>query len=371
MAFSSPQKAVSSIFAMLVEARGLLDEYGAHPGGRRATTTSPVPSMRFASDRQVAIARIGPSVHTAFAEEPAMPDTFVTAHDARMPSPYATGPVAMPVRLACVSRSERVRAPLPMFSFWLQLRGVAQVSAAEGNFTLRTGEWIALERGSMPEVQTGEHGITLGLMLTSDVMHGALDSTDRGLLVGRGFVALRDRRVALRLWRRCSSLPDDAGAAAVMRGLKPLLQHWQAAQDSFAERIERCPGRSFHRKTRIFSRIQKARLYLEGNPQRMLRIEDLMELTRFSSWWLSKTFHAVYQETLQKASMRLRMQRARDLLQGSQLSITELAEACGFHDPCSFARQFKAWHGETASTWRAGHQLAAVANDADERVAAS
>jgi AraC family transcriptional regulator len=121
--------------------------------------------------------------------------------------------------------------------------------------------------------------------------------------------------------------------------------------------IERCPGRSFHRKTRIFARIQKARLYLEGNPQRMLRIEDLMELTRFSSWWLSKTFHAVYQETLQKASMRLRMQRARDLLEHSQLSITELAEACGFHDPCSFARQFKAWHGETASSWRTRHVL--------------
>ena len=34
-------------------------------------------------------------------------------------------------------------------------------------------------------------------------------------------------------------------------------------------------------------------------------------------------------------------------------SIGELAEACGFHDPCSFARQFKAWHGETASSWRA------------------
>jgi AraC family transcriptional regulator len=188
-------------------------------------------------------------------------------------------------------------------------------------------------------------------------MHGALDPTDRGLLPGRGAVSLRECRVALRLWRQCASLPDEAGVAAVMRGLKPLLQHWQAAQEPFAAMIERCPGRSFHRKTRIFARIQRARLYLEGNPQRMLRIEDLMELTRFSSWWLSKTFHAVYQETLQKASMRLRMQRARDLLQNSQLSITELAEACGFHDPCSFARQFKAWHGETASAWRARSQL--------------
>lgn len=286
-----------------------------------------------------------------------MPDTFVTAHEARMPAPYAAGPAAMPIRLATVSRSERLRVPPPMFSLWLQLRGTAQVMAAEGSFTLRAGEWIALERGSMPEVQSGGHGLTLGLMLTPDLMHGALDSTDRGLLPGRGQVPLRDRRLALRLWRQCGSLPNDTGITAVMRGLKPLLKHWQDVQEPFAGMIERCPGRSFHRKTRIFSRIQKARLYLEGNPQRMLRIEDLMELTRFSSWWLSKTFHAVYHETLQKASMRLRMQRARDLLQNSQLSITELAEACGFHDPCSFARQFKAWHGETASAWRARQQI--------------
>jgi AraC family transcriptional regulator len=313
--------------------------------------------MRIASDHQ----------------EPDMPDTFVTAHDARIPAPYRAGIAAMPLRLATVARSERARAPAPMFSFWLQLRGTAQVTAAEGSFVLRAGQWIALERGSMPEVQSDERGLTIALMLTPDVMHGALDSTDRGLLAGRGEVPLHERRVALRLWRQCASLPNDAGAAAVMRGLKPLLKHWQGAQDHFADMIERCPGRSFHRKTRIFSRIQKARLYLEGNPQRMLRIEDLMELTRFSSWWLSKTFHAVYQETLQKASMRLRMQRARDLLLNSQLSITELAEACGFHDPCSFARQFKAWHGETASTWRSRQQLAvaALARDPDVPVAAS
>jgi AraC family transcriptional regulator len=300
--------------------------------------------MRIASDHQ----------------EPTMADTFVTAHDARMPLPHAAALAAVPARLVTVSRSDRMRTPASMFSFWLQLRGTAQVTATEGSFTLHAGEWIAFDRGSMPEVQAGPNGLTLGLTLTPDVMHGALDSTDRGLLPGRGVVPLRERRVALRLWRQCAALPDDAGTAAVLRGLKPLLRHWQAAQEPFAAMIERCPGRSFHRKTRIFARIQKARLYLEGNPQRMLRIEDLMELTRFSSWWLSKTFHAVYQETLQKASMRLRMQRARDLLQHSQLSITELAEACGFHDPCSFARQFKAWHGETASSWRARHLLPVI-----------
>jgi len=65
------------------------------------------------------------------------------------------------------------------------------------------------------------------------------------------------------------------------------------------------------------------------------------------------------------------MQRARELLQYSQLSITELAEACGFHDPCSFARQFKAWHGETASTWRAGHEQVALDPESLEQALAS
>lgn len=294
-----------------------------------------------------------------------MPDTFVSLRDTRTPP----APAALPLKLAAVGNVDRLRAPAALFSFCLQLRGHAHVTAAEGCFRLEPGDWIALERGSTPEVQSGSHGLVLVLMLAPDLMHGVLASTDRGLLTGRGQLSLQDRRTVLRLWRQCVRR-DDGDPVPAMRALKPLLQQLQHAQQSFAPLIERCPGRSFHRKARIFSRIQKARLHLEGNPQKMLRIEDLMELTRFSSWWLSKTFHAVYQETLQRASMRLRMQRARELLQHSPLAISELAEACGFHDPCSFARQFKAWHGETASAWRARH-LKAVPERQDARVRAA
>ena len=289
-----------------------------------------------------------------------MPDTFVSVHDVRhLPvSPAvsrftAPAPVAaLPLRLV-VCRGEGARAPSAACTFWLQLRGTARISGAEGSFSLRAGDWIAFDRGSQPELQGGRHGLTLAVMITPDLMGGTLDAADRGVLPGRGAMTLADRRLALHLARQCAQPLGRGDTPATLRALKPLLQHLQAAQDGFAALVERCPGRSFHRKARIFARIQKARMYLEGNPQRMLRIEELMELTRFSSWWLSKTFHAVYQETLQRASMRLRMQRARQLLQDGQLSISELAEACGFHDPCSFARQFKASHGETASAWRA------------------
>lgn len=281
-----------------------------------------------------------------------MPDTFVIARDLRMPP----APAPLPFKLVHAMGPDRVRTPPPLLSFWLQLRGRALVAAAEGVFPLGPGDWIVLERGSAPEFQGERRGVAIGLMLPAELMHGVLGPADRGLLTGRGTLPLAEQRIALRLWRHCASRQDPADPVAALRTLRALLQQLQLAQRSFAGMIERCPGRSFHRKARIFSRIQKARLYLEGNPQRMLRIDELMELTRFSSWWLSKTFHAVYQETLQKASMRLRMQRARELLQHSQLSIGELAEACGFNDPCSFARQFKASHGDTASNWRLRHQ---------------
>lgn len=279
-----------------------------------------------------------------------MPDRFVAARD--VPLPLAAQAV-LPLQLLAVGHSGREQASAPTFSFWLQLRGSAQVTALEGSFRLNAGDWIALERGSAPQIQADRQGLAIGLVMTAELMGSILDPADRGLMTGRGHLGLPARRAVLRLWRHCARLHPHADYLATRAALRPLLRELQQAQQDLAVLVERCPGRSFHRKTRILSRIQRARLYLEGHPQRMLRIEDLMELTRFSSWWLSKTFHAVYQETLQKASMRLRMQRARDLLEHSHLSISELAEACGFHDPCSFARQFKAWHGETASTWRA------------------
>lgn len=291
-----------------------------------------------------------------------MPDSFVTLREMRSTPPVAA---RLPLRLMAVGGSERACAPSAMFSFWLQLRGSAQVSGALGAFRLGPGEWIALDRGSPADIQASRHGLTLALVLSPELMNSVQGAAERTLLPGRGQLALRDRRIILRLWRQCAAHQAEAEAITI-RSLEHLLRQLQLAQEDFAPMIERCPGRSHRRKVCIFSRIQKARLYLEGNPQRMLRIEELMELTRFSSWWLSKTFHAVYQETLQRASMRLRMQRARELLQHSQLSIGELAEACGFHDPCSFARQFKGWHGETASAWRARNQPRPAATAADE-----
>jgi AraC family transcriptional regulator len=103
----------------------------------------------------------------------------------------------------------------------------------------------------------------------------------------------------------------------------------------------------------VFGRLQRAHLYLEGNCDRVVRISELAELTSFSSWYFSKTFHGLYEESPQAAAARMRLEQAADLLLNSSMMIGEVAAASGFDNCCSFARAFRARFGVSASGYRA------------------
>lgn len=255
--------------------------------------------------------------------------------------------------VAAVSRLGNLRQSTPRFSFWMQLRGTAQVEASEGSFRLRCGDWIAFHADSAPELQAGRTGLAIGVLLSGRV--GAMEAArSHGLFPGRGRMSVLDARLALRLWRALSAQPH---ATSAHRTSKPLLLHLDHLQRDLHALLDRCPGRTAARKTQVLSRMQRARMLMEGNTHRSVRLGEIARLIRFSDWWVSKTFHAVYGETAQQASIRVRMQRVRELLVHTSLSISELGDACGFHDPCSFARMFKHWHGQTASRWREMHQV--------------
>ena len=83
-----------------------------------------------------------------------------------------------------------------------------------------------------------------------------------------------------------------------------------------------------------------------------MRLTELAELTSFSSWYLSKTFHCIYDESPQAASVRLRLERACELLAQSDCAIGEVGAACGFDNSCSFARAFRARFRLTATAYR-------------------
>ncbi len=265
-------------------------------------------------------------------------------------------------RWLAVARMGSLRTGGSGFSIWIQLRGQTQVAAREGSFKLMPGEWIALDRDSAPELQAGRSGATLGVLLPADPGGGR-----RGeLLPGRGCMSLRDLRIAIRLWRngrdaaagaangeRCdnSNSGDNNGQAAA-RALPSMLAHLCALQRELDGGISRCPGRSVRRKRQVFGRLQRARLFLDGHRNRVVRLTELAELTSFSSWYLSKTFHEIYEESPQAASVRLRLEHACDLLSSTDYSISEIGAACGFENSCSFARAFRARFFSTATAYR-------------------
>ncbi|HEY5780765.1 MAG TPA: helix-turn-helix domain-containing protein [Lysobacter sp.] len=250
-----------------------------------------------------------------------------------------------------ISRLGSMQLSSNLFSIWVQLRGASWVEAKEGRFRLRQGEWIALEKDSKPVIQADRFGVCVGLTLTAEALKSMARFSDCGLYAGRGRLSRHDARATLRLWREACGRNVPAASTDVT-WLRPVLLHLAGVQRELAARIPRCPGRSRSRKRQVFGRLQRARLYLEGNCDRVVRISELAELTSFSSWYFSKTFHSLYEESPQAASARMRLERAADLLTSTTMMIGEVAAASGFDNCCSFARAFRARFGVSATRYR-------------------
>ncbi|MEG2802586.1 helix-turn-helix transcriptional regulator [Stenotrophomonas sp.] len=252
---------------------------------------------------------------------------------------------ALPTCLG-VARLGSLQTAGTTFTVWMQLRGSAWVESKEGRFRLRQREWIAFEKESRPMIQAGRDGLCIGLSLTPDALRALGQLEDCSLYAGRGSMSRGEVRVALRLWR------DALASGQPAQSLRPVLLHLASLQRVLASGVQRCPGRSRVRKRQVFGRMQRARLFLEGNSHRVVRIGELAELTNFSSWYLSKTFQSLYEESPQSLSARLRLERAADLLRDTDMMIGEVAAASGFDNCCSFARAFRARYGQSASGFR-------------------
>ena len=252
---------------------------------------------------------------------------------------------------ACVGISGMgsVQLPTGLITAWLQLRGSAWVEAREGTFQLHRGDWIVLERGSRPLLQADRHGLCIGVCIAGPSITASGEDAHH-LYPWRGTMSKRDLRTALRLWRQLAQglRLDPANGS----GLTPLLRHLSGMQLGVAEQLERCPGRSQMRKRHVLCRLQRARLYLEGHCDRVVRIAELANLTSLSYWYFSKAFHALYGESPQAAGARLRLERAATLLEDTPLVIGEVAAASGFESNCSFARAFRSHFGVSATEYR-------------------
>jgi AraC family transcriptional regulator len=257
--------------------------------------------------------------------------------------------------IAAISRSASLGIGDNQGSFWLVLRGGAQVDCREGRLLLKAGDWIALDRDSKPTLLAGRRALALAFVLPSSGS-SALDQAGMPTIYpGRGSMSRRNMRLALHLWRRAAGFH---GRTATVEGTDPVVtvrcvMHFLSSlQEELVPFVDRCPGRSQWRKRQVFARMQRARLYLDGNLNRAVPLSELAQLSNFSIWYFTKTFHAIYLEGPRDMMSRTRLRQASMLLEKTSLSVGEVGAACGFENPCSFARAFRAHYGTTASGYR-------------------
>lgn len=91
---------------------------------------------------------------------------------------------------------------------------------------------------------------------------------------------------------------------------------------------------------------------MEANLEEPLSSEKLSAAAGMSLRQLERLFHRYFGSTPRRYYLDLRLQRARALLQYTDMSMVEITVACGFGSAAHFSRSYHAWAGKPPSAER-------------------
>ncbi len=99
-------------------------------------------------------------------------------------------------------------------------------------------------------------------------------------------------------------------------------------------------------------KVQWAYEMLREGFNKDINLEKVSSALNLSSKYLSRAFKERYGKRFTELKKSLRMEKARELLANTEMSITEVAIEVGFSCPEVFSRSFKEEHGITPSEYR-------------------
>ncbi|MGK6320342.1 helix-turn-helix domain-containing protein [Sphingomonas sp. DT-204] len=94
-----------------------------------------------------------------------------------------------------------------------------------------------------------------------------------------------------------------------------------------------------------FDKLARAKRYIERSLDEPWTIAELASVVGLTRQKLQMGFRRVYGDTVGQMRDRLRLERALELVRGSQMSMIEIALETGYEHPPSFTRAFKAAFG--------------------------
>jgi AraC family transcriptional regulator len=237
----------------------------------------------------------------------------------------------------------------------IPLRGSVRVADAESARVLKRGQMFVTDAGQDLQAVGRGPALWLAILAPAPVWRELLDTVAEAPVPEPAlFPALHPaqramRRTAVRLAREArsgTSMLDEVGAAP---RFAMLLADVQSAFDPM---IARCPGRTLAQRRGVFLRLQRVYNRIESTSKPSLGITTFARAANYSPCHFVRTFNAVFGETPHALLTEQRLRRAFQLVNDTELSITEVARASGFEDRCAFARSFKLRFGHTATAVR-------------------
>jgi transcriptional regulator GlxA family with amidase domain len=110
-------------------------------------------------------------------------------------------------------------------------------------------------------------------------------------------------------------------------------------------------------------RVQVVRVLLEDSFQSKLGLRDMSAKVNLSPWRLAHLFKSETGMSPQRYLTFVRLQRAKDQLETTFLSVQEIGAAVGIPNPSQFTKSFKAAYGMTPVEYRKVHLRALPSSD--------
>ena len=104
-----------------------------------------------------------------------------------------------------------------------------------------------------------------------------------------------------------------------------------------------------HRPTEEY--MERAASFIHYN-YRTIEVKDLVRFIGFSRGYLTTAFKRVYGISVQEYLLRVRMQKAKELLKATELQIQEIGARVGYEDQLNFSRIFRKYEGISPSEYR-------------------
>jgi AraC-like DNA-binding protein len=102
---------------------------------------------------------------------------------------------------------------------------------------------------------------------------------------------------------------------------------------------------------------RKVRDHIARHLDTSISVEDLAKLVSLSAGHFCRAFRESFSDTPHAYIIRMRLERAQELMLASPESLSQIALACGHADQAHFTRRFRQQMGETPNAWRRRHAI--------------